>query len=135
MAASDVGVTDAGVPTRQIRSEKTGTGVGGIDAVAQVVLAGVHKRVYVGVQTLVLTGASQSLTVPAGIPAVFADIYAQGATATDYARYWHGGTTPTATTGKKLGDNTEIQSVDPSTFKAINGSGTVTLIIEYYTNG
>lgn len=135
MAASDTGVTDAGVPTRYVRAEKTGTGGNGSDTVAQVVLAGVHKRVYVGTQTLVLTGASQTLTVPGGIPAVFADIYAEGATAADYARYWHGGTVPTSTVGKKLGDNNEIQSVDPSTFRALNGSGTITLRIEYYTNG
>jgi hypothetical protein len=135
MAASNLGVVQAGVPDHFIRNEKTGTAGGGQDIVAQVVLAGVHKRVYVGTQSLVLTGAAQSLTVPAGTPATFADIYAEGATANDYARYWHGGSVPTASVGKKLKDDNEIQSADPSTFQAINGSGTVTLRIEYYTNG
>jgi hypothetical protein len=134
MAASNTPITDAGVPQRHVRGEKTGVAGDGKDIVAQVVLAGIHKRVYLGTQSLALTGASQALTVPAGTPSAFADIYAEGSTANDYARYWHG-STPSATVGKKLKDDQEVQSADPGSFNAINGSGTVTLRVEYYSNG
>jgi hypothetical protein len=103
----------------------------GIDI--QVVAAGAHKRTYKGQQNLVLSGTSQALTVPAG--AEFADIYGEGATANDVARYWHtggGGADPTATVGKKLKDHEEISTADPATFEAINSTGTTTLRIEYY---
>lgn len=135
MTASNLPITQAGVPTHHNRSEQTGTnGADGKPIIAQVVLAGLHKRVYIGTQTLVLTGAAQALTVPGGSPAVFAEVYAEGATVNDYARYWHGAT-PTATVGKKLSNDQELQTVDPASFSAINGSGTVTLRIEYFTNG
>lgn len=134
MASSNLPVTAAGGPTHHSRSEKTGTAVDGKDIIAQVVLAGLHKRTYLGTQSLLLTGTAQTLTVPAGTPAAFADIYAEGATANDFARYWHGAT-PTASVGKKLKDDQEIQSADPGSFSSINGSGTVTLRVEYYSNG
>lgn len=134
MTASNLGVVAAGVPDHYVRNEKTGTAIDGKDIVAQVVLAGIHKRTYLGVQSLTLTGTAQTLTVPAGTPASFADIYAEGATVNDYAKYWHGAT-PTATVGKRLSHDQEIQSADPSSYSALNGSGTITLRIEYYTNG
>lgn len=134
MAASNLPVVQAGVPSHSIRNEKTGVDGGGKDILAQVVLAGVHKRTYLGVQSLILTGVAQTLTVPAGTPASLADIYAEGATVNDFARYWHGAT-PTGSVGKKLSNDQEIQSADPASFSAINGSGGVTLRIEYYSNG
>lgn len=134
MAASNLPIVQAGVPSHHVRNEKTGVAGDGKDILAQVVLAGVHRRAYLGTQSLTLTGSAQTLTVPAGTPATLADIYAEGATVNDYARYWHG-STPTASVGKKLKDDQELQSADPSSFSAINGSGTVTLRIEYYSNG
>lgn len=136
MAASNLRVTEAGVPTHHIRNEKTGTdGTTGKDILAQVVLAGVHKRTYLGVQSLTLTGSAQTLTVPAGTPATFADIYCEGGGATDFGRYWHGGVTPTAAVGKRLYNDQELQSADPGSFSAIVGSGTPILRVEYYSNG
>lgn len=134
MTASNLPITQASLPTHHSRSEQTGTHSDGKPIVAQVMLAGVHKRTYLGVQSLVLTGTAQTLTVPAGTPATFADIYADGASSSDFARYWHGAT-PTASVGKKLSTDQELQSVDPSSFSAILGAGTVTLRIEYYSNG
>lgn len=98
-----------------------------------VVLAGAHVRTYVGIQSLTLTGSSQTLTVPSG--ATFADIYCEGAASTDYARTWHGGTAPTASVGVKLKDHEVLQTADPATFRAINSSGTCTLRVEYYKYG
>lgn len=135
MAVSDLGVSPAGVPGAYVRSEKTGTHAGDSkDIISQVVLTGIHKRTYLGVQSLVLTGASQALTVPAGTPAALAEVYAEGATVNDYARYWHG-STPTATVGKKLKDDQELQSASPGDLNFINGSGTITLRAEYFSNG
>lgn len=94
-----------------------------------VVLAGAHVRTYVGTQSLSLTSSSQALTVPG--TAEFADIYFEGGTSTDYARFWHG-STPTSGVGVKLKDDALVQSADPATFRAILGSGTGTLRIEYY---
>jgi hypothetical protein len=101
--------------------------VGGVEIVAMVV--GEMERVYDGVQSLTLTGTSQSPTVPSG--ATHALIYADGGTVNDYARDWHG-TTPTASVGKKLKDHEELASAQPAAFRALNGSGTVTLRIEFY---
>lgn len=100
-----------------------------------VVLAGAHVRTYKGVQSLTLTSAAQALTVPSG--AEFADIYCEGSSTTDFCRFWHGATDPTATVGVKLKDHEVIASADPSTFSAINGSGsgTCTLRVEYYAYG
>lgn len=135
MAASNFNIAQASVPTHLTRGEKTGTDVtSGKDIVAQVVLAGIHKRIYLGTASLVLTSSAQSLAVPAGTPATFADIYAEGGTVNDFARYWHG-TAPSAAVGKKLKDDNEIQSADPGSFSAILGSGAVTLRIEFYSNG
>lgn len=97
---------------------------------APVLLAGAHVRTYDGVQSLILTAASQALTVPSG--ATFADVYCEGTSTTDYARFWHGDNTPTASAGQKLKDHEVVQSADPSTLHFINGSGTCTLRIEYY---
>jgi hypothetical protein len=76
-----------------------------------------------------LTGSSQSLTLPSG--ATHALIYAEGATVNDFARYWHV-TTPSSTVGKKLKDHEELSTAQPAQFRALNGSGTVTLRVEYY---
>lgn len=95
-----------------------------------VVLAGAHVRTYLGTQSLTLTSTAQTLTVPAG--ATLADVYCEGASTSDYARFWHGGTVPTGSVGVKLKDHEVIATADPATFRAINGSGTCTLRIEYY---
>lgn len=135
MTASNLPVVQAGTPSHHVRNEKTGIdGVTGKDIIAQVVLAGVHKRTYLGVQSLVLTGTAQGLTIPAGTPAALADIYNEGGTATDYARYWHGAT-PTSAVGKRLYNDQELQSPSPVDFQAIVGGGTSTLRIEYWSNG
>jgi hypothetical protein len=96
-----------------------------------VFLAGSHERTYKGVQNLTLSGTATSLTVPGG--ATHADIYAEGGTVNDFARYWHFSTNPTSTVGKRLRDHEEIVSANPLTFRAIVGSGAVTLRIEYYS--
>lgn len=96
-----------------------------------VVLVGAHVRTYTGTASVTLTGTSQTLSsIPANTE--FADIYCEGATANDYARFWHGGSTPTSSVGVKLKDHEVLQSADPATFRALNGSGTCTLRIEYY---
>jgi hypothetical protein len=97
---------------------------------SQVIVAGENVRVFDGVQSLVLTGSAQALTVPSG--ATHCLIYAEGATSADYARYWQTGATPTSGAGKKLKDHEEIACASPANFKGINGSGTTTLRIEYY---
>ena len=79
---------------------------------------------------MTLTGSSQALTVPGG--ETHALIYAQGAADTDVARYWEGGAAPTSSVGKRLKDHEEVVTATPSTFHAINESGTITLRIEYY---
>jgi hypothetical protein len=127
--ASDFDVVAGTNPSHHIRNEQTGTGGDGKPIIAQVVLAGEHKRVFDGIQSLVLTGTAQNLTVPTG--ATHAMIYAEGATVNDLARYWHG-STPTASAGKRLKDHEEIATASPSTFSAINSVGTVTLRVEYY---
>lgn len=132
MAASNLPITQAGVPTHHNRSEQSGTAGDGKPIITQVVLAGAHKRNYLGIQSLALTGTAQTLTVPAGTPAAMADIYAQGATVNDVARYWHG-STPTASAGKRLKDHEEIQSASPGDFSGINETGTITLRVEYYS--
>ena len=95
---------------------------------------GAKARTYLTPQSLLLTGSSQSLTVPPAPlgQSVLADIYCEGASSTDYARYWHGGQAPTAAVGKKLKDHEEIPSADPASFRALNGSGTCTLRVDYY---
>lgn len=95
-----------------------------------VVLAGAHVRTYVGTQSLTASSSSQTLTVPSG--ATFADVYFEGAASTDFVRFWHGGSTPTASVGVKLKDHEIVQTADPATFRAILGSGSGTLRIEYY---
>lgn len=97
-----------------------------------VVLAGAHVRTYLGTQNLAVSGSSQTLTLPAGTE--FADIYCEGASSTDFCRYFHGGTVPTGTVGKKLKDHEELASADPATFRVIagTGGGTCTLRVEYY---
>jgi len=93
-------------------------------------VVGAHQRTYKGTQSLTLTGASQTLTVPGG--ATFADIYCEGAASTDYARFWHGGSVPTASVGVRLKDHEILQSADPATFRAIIGAGSPVLRVEYY---
>lgn len=131
MAASNLPITESGVPTHFNRNEQVGT-QSGKPIISQVVLAGVHKRAYKGVQSLVLTSTAQALTIPAGSPAVFADVYCEEVT-TGFARYWHGAT-PTATVGKRLYNHEEIQSASPADILAIIGSGAPVLRCEFYTN-
>lgn len=96
-----------------------------------VVDVGAHVRTYVDPpQTLTLTGTAQSLSVPAG--ATHADIYCVGGTSTAFCRYWHGSTNPTSTTGVKLYDRELLESADPSTFSAINSTGSCVLSVEFY---
>lgn len=131
MAASNLPLTQASSATHHSRSEQYGTNGGdGKPIIAQVVAAAEHVRVYDGIQSLVLTGSSQTIT-PQG-SATHATIYAEGATANDVARYWEDGSTPTASVGKRLKDHEEISCSSLSTFKAINQTGTVTLRISYY---
>lgn len=94
-----------------------------------VIAAAAHTRTYTGVQSLTLSASSQALTVPANTE--FADIYFEGGSSSDYARFWHG-STPTASAGVKLKDDGLLQSADPSSFRAILGSGSGTLRVEYY---
>lgn len=96
----------------------------------QVTLVGAHVRTYKGTQSLTLSGTAQTLTVASG--GTHADIYCEGATSSDYARFWHAGSTPTASVGVKLKDHEIVQTADPGTFRAINGSGSCTLRVEYY---
>lgn len=95
-----------------------------------VILAGAQVRTYIGTQNLTLSGTAQTLTVPSG--AEFADIYCEGATTSDYARYYHAGTVPTSSVGIKLKDHEITSSANPATFRAINSSGSCTLRVEYY---
>jgi len=125
MADNDLTVVAADGTTKTLRSKDAGSGVQ-----AQVVTAGEHVRVFDGVESLTLTGTSQALTVPGG--ATHALIYAEGAADTDVARYWQDGTAPTSSVGKRLKDHEEIACASPSTFHAINETGTVTLRVEYY---
>jgi hypothetical protein len=102
---------------------------------SQIIAAAEHVRTYTGVQNLVLSGSVQSLTLPVGTGTTHALIYAEGTSgtpATDFARYWQDGTNPAANVGKKLRDHEEISCASPGTFKAIIGSGAMTLRIEYY---
>lgn len=129
MPAADLPITQAGAATHYSRSEQVGTGAGSLPIIAQVVLAGAHKRTYFTPQNLTLTGTAQTLSVPAN--ATLADIYAEGATTNDVARYYHGGT-PTSSVGKRIKDHEEISSAAPASFSAINQTGTITLRVEYY---
>jgi len=95
-------------------------------------LVGAHSRVYKGSATIDCTGANaQPLQPPAG--STFAEITAEGAADTDFARYWHYGT-PSGTVGVKLYNRDTFVSADPANFKAIKGStGTgVTLRVEFF---
>lgn len=131
MAAENLQLVEASVPTHHSRSEQYGTD-GGLPVIAQVVVASEHVRIYDGHESLTLTGTSQGFAdKPAA--STHATIYAEGATANDYARYWEDtvDAAPTSSVGK-LKDHEEIASASPSTFRALNGSGTVTLRISYY---
>jgi hypothetical protein len=132
MTELDFGITEAGNPTHYNRNEQVGT-LNGKPVLAQVVLAGAMKRTYLGVQSLVLSGVAQSLTVPAGT--TLADIYAEetGTPGAGVARYWHGAT-PTAAIGKRLKDHEEIGSAAPANFLAILQAGGITLRVEYASN-
>jgi len=95
-------------------------------------LSGEMQRVSDGVQSIALSGAGvNTLTVPA--LSTHALIYAEGASDTDLARYWHG-VNPTTAVGKRLRDHEEMSSADPSQFRATLGAGSasLTLRIEYY---
>ncbi len=104
------------------------TQVAGVDIPGM--LAGELTRVHDGIQSLTLTTASQTLTVPAG--ATHALIYCDYAADTDEARYWHGATAPTSTVGKRLKAHEEISSAAPSVFRAIIGAGAPILRVEFY---
>jgi len=131
MAHLDLKITEASAPTHLLRQEQRGTGAGSVPIGLQVMLAGEHERVHDGIQSLTLSGSSQTLTVPGG--ATHALIYMEAtAPTTDFARYWHGATAPTASVGKKLKDHEEIVSADPANFRVIVGTGGGILRIEYY---
>lgn len=108
-----------------VRSKDVGSGVQ-----AEIVLAGAHVRTYDGIQSLSLSGSSQSLTVPGS--STHAEIIAESATSTDYARFWPDGTAPTASVGMQLAPGQAYDCASPSTFKVIVGAGTLTLRIAYY---
>lgn len=99
-----------------------------------VVLAGAHTRTYKGVASVACTDtAVHNLTVPTG--ADFAEITMEGASAsTDYIRFWHGSTDPTASAGVKLVDGDTYISADPGTFTAIKGATGAggTLRVEFF---
>lgn len=93
-------------------------------------LVGAVERVYDSTTSLTLTGASLALpSIPA--TARFADVYCEGASSTDYGRYWETGT-PTASVGKKLKDDVEITVCSLASFRAIIGTGTPILRIAYW---
>lgn len=97
-------------------------------------IVGQMARTYDGVQTLNLTAASQSLTVPGS--ATHADIQAISVTATDYCRFWDGGGTPSAAVGMTMGPGSPSgsfwESASPATFKAINSNGSIALSVAYF---
>lgn len=97
---------------------------------AHVMFAGEHIRVFDGVQSIADTTSSQSLTVAGS--GTHALIYCEGASSTDYVRYWQDGTAPSSSVGKKLKDHEEIACASPANFKFIRSSGTCTLRVEYY---
>ena len=131
MAATNAKITEASTGTHLLRHEQRGTGAGSLPIALQVILAGEHERVHDGIQSLTLSGTSQTLTVPGG--ATHALIYNEATTpASDFARYWHGATAPTSSVGKKLKDHEEIVSADPANFRVINGVGGGVLRVEYY---
>jgi hypothetical protein len=132
MAANNLQLVEATTPTHVSRSEQWGT-ESGTPIIAQVVAAAELYRVYDGHESLTLTGTSQALAdKPAA--STHATIYAEGATVDDYARYWEDtvDAAPTASVGKKLKDHEEMACASPTTFRALNGSGTVTLRVSYY---
>jgi hypothetical protein len=106
-----------------------GSGSSG-DAYIPEIVVGAMQRVYDGVQSLSVTGSSQSLTVPG--TATHAEIVCEGSAATDYVRFWPHATTPSSTVGMKLFDGQVYESAAPSSFRVVNGSGTSTLRIAYY---
>jgi hypothetical protein len=96
-----------------------------------IMLAGEHVRVHDGIQSVTLTTtAGLALTVPGG--ATHALIYCEGAADTDFARYWHGSTNPSASVGKRLNDHEEIATAAPAAFRAVIGQGSPILRVEYY---
>lgn len=107
----------------------TGAGSAGSPFVP-VVAVGEHQRSYLGVQSLTLSASAQSLTVPSG--ATHAEIYCEGASTSDYCRFWPDGTNPTSSAGMKLKDDYTYPCASPSTFRAINSSGSCTLRVGYY---
>lgn len=98
-----------------------------------VLLAGAHKRIYKGVESVPVTdGNVHNLNVPPG--ATFADIVMEAGADTDFVRYWHGATNPTSTVGVRFYNRETVYSADPSTFSAVKGESGAggTLIVEYY---
>lgn len=98
-----------------------------------ILLAGAHVRTYKGVESLAVTDTFvHTLTVPSG--ATHADIVMEGAADTDFVRFWHGPTNPTASVGVKLFNREAVATADPGSFSAIKGSTGAggTLRIEYY---
>ena len=91
-----------------------------------------------GYQQLSLTGASQSLTLPAPLPGVamtigYAVIQCIGGATTDFAVWRDDGPAPTATVGMQLFSGQELDySGDVTTIKFIIGSGVPVLNIAYY---
>ena len=98
-----------------------------------ILLAGAHIRTYKGVESVVCTDTNvHNLTLPSG--ATHADIVMEGAADTDFVRYWHGATNPTASAGVRLFNREAVATADPSSFSAIKGATGAggTLRVEYY---
>jgi hypothetical protein len=95
------------------------------------VLVGAKQRVYDSVVSQSVTTTSASLsTIPAA--ATHAEIVCEGASSTDFVRFWPAATAPTSSVGMKLFDGQVYDCAAPSSFRVINGSGTNTLRIAYY---
>lgn len=98
-----------------------------------VLLAGAHIRTYKGVESVTVTDTNvHNLAPPPG--ATHADIVMEGGADTDFVRYWHGATNPTASVGVQLFSREAVATADPATFSVIKGSsgnGGI-LRVEYY---
>jgi hypothetical protein len=121
------------MPDNYVRGSETfrAKETGGIKS--PVLLAGAHIRTYKGVESLVVTDTSlHNLTVPAG--ATHADIVMEAAADTDFVRFWHGASNPTASVGVMLYNREAVATADPASFSVIKGSSGAggTLRVEYY---
>ncbi len=98
-----------------------------------ILLAGAHVRTYKGVESVVVTDTGvHNLTPPTG--ATHADVVMEGAADTDFVRYWHGASNPSASAGVQLFHREALASADPATLSFIKGNTGAggTLRVEYY---